>query len=201
MDYIETVNQINDAIKNHSIGNFEFDEILLKFAKMCKQLFELCHNDDVVDFLNSDWSTEQLENVIKNLKLIFYSVFPVKTWNLTSLGYLFWLNYKTISLESYSEIKPQILVVYNDGKLNKYDFLRKLKEAKTRNVCNTIIVVGSNKEFATQTYNTINDYLTANNLEQVYISFIFGKDEITSLFKARNKVKTFDKIIGTQLEM
>lgn len=201
MDYIETVNQINDAIKNHSISNSEFDKILLKFAKMCKQLFELSHNDGVVDFLNSDWSSQQLENVIKNLKLIFYSVFPVKTWNLSSLGYLFWLNYKTISLESYSEVKPQILVVYNDGKLNNYDFLKKLKDAKTRNVCNTIVVVGSNQEFASQTYNTINNYLTANNLEQVYISFIFGQDEITSLFKARNKVKTFDKIIEKQLEM
>lgn len=197
----DTVNKINDFIKNHNINNEDFDQLLLSFGKLSLQLYKLGYKEEVELFLNSCWEDYSLDEAIKNLKLIFYSLFPIKSWNLTSLSNLFWLNYKAIKLDSYLNIKNQILVVYNNGKLSNFDFLKKLKEAKTLNVCNTIIVIGNDDISSTETLNTINKFLINNNLSQNYIAFLIKQKDLCEIFESTNKIECFNNIISKQLYM
>ncbi len=195
----DIVNKINDFIKNQNINNMEFDRLLLLFGKLSLQLYKLGYKEDVALFLKSDWDNYSLEETVKNLKLIFYSLFPAKSWNLKSLSNLFWLNYKAIKLESYSDIKNQILVVYNDGELKNLDFLKKLGEAKTINVCNTIIVIGKDEKTLNKTISEINEFLVNSKLERSYITFSIRKQELHEIFEADNKINCLDTIISKQL--
>lgn len=195
---IENVNQINHFLKNHDINNLEFDVLLINFSKYALKLFELGHESDVRNFINSEWNKHPISYVTKNLKLLFYSIYPVKNWKLKNQESFFWINYKLIRSVSYETIKNQIFVIYNDGNLSNYDFLKHLKKANTINVCNVVLAIAEDEEKAIITRNIIDTYLTEHKLAREYMVFWLSKDSIKKLFESKNKMKYLDEIMLEQ---
>lgn len=201
-ELIETTNRINNSLKTHNINNPEFNNLLVKFSDYAIRLYQLGNKDSVVSFLNSKWSELALSDIIENLKLLLYSIYPIKNWNLekTDKNY-FWINYKSIRSKSYPNIKNQILIIYNDGKLKNYSFLDHLTNAKTKNMCNTILAIGENKEFAVETYEKLEAFLNKNNIADKYIVFWLDKESTVDLFNSNNKIKYLDELMLKQMTL
>ena len=194
----ETINQINNFLKNQDINNLEFDKLLIQFSDYALQLFELGHKNEVYQFIETDWKTLPASDITKYLKLLMYSIYPVKIWKLETNEMFFWINYKTVRSESFENIKNQIFVVYNDGNLSDYNFLVHLETASTINACNVIFAIAENEEIAIKTRDSINEYLTNHQLAREYMVFWMNKSTAKKLFEAKNKMRFLDKLMLDQ---
>ncbi len=201
VELVETVNRINDFLKNQDINHLEFDKLLIQFSNYALQLFELGHKNEVQQFIKSDWKTLLISDITKHLKLLMYSVYPVRNWRLESNESFFWINYKTVRSESFEKIKNQIFFVYNDGNLYDYNFLRHLEKASTINVCNVIFAIAEDEETAIKTRDSINEYLTKHQLARDYMVFWINKTNAKKLFDSKNKMKFLDKLMLDQLSI
>ena len=81
-DFLEVIERINKLLSIQQIHNIEFDRLLVDFSNFAIQLFKLGYKQQVSLFLNSNWNRMPSTKVIENLKLLLYSLFPVKKWNL-----------------------------------------------------------------------------------------------------------------------
>lgn len=195
----DTVDRINHFIKNNNINNGEFDKLLLRFSENAIRLFELGHKNDVLEFLKSDWSKESISDAITNLKLLLYSIYPIKHCNLEpKKNNYFWINYKFIRSEM--NIKSRFFVVYNAGDLNTFDFLEHLTSSVAKNVCNVILAIAENEQIALKTRDAIEAYLHYKQIEQIYMVFWLNKSTAKQLFLSQNKAKFLEELMQEQLD-
>lgn len=201
-DFLEVIERINKLLSIQQIHNIEFDRLLVDFSNFAIQLFKLGYKQQVSLFLNSNWNRMPSTKVIENLKLLLYSLFPVKKWNLDiNKKNYFWINYKSIRSEIISNIKNQVLVVYNDGKLIDYGFLELLKKAKTCSFCNIVLAISEKESDAINTCEKIESYLEKNLMGSNYMVFWIDKLFAQKLFDSNNKMKAFDGMVFEQASL
>ena len=201
-DFLEVIERINKLLSIQQIHNIEFDRLLMHFSDFAIRLFKLGYKQQVSLFLNSNWNRMPSTKVIENLKLLLYSLFPIKKWNLdiTKKNY-FWINYKSIRSDVISNIKNQVLVVYNDGSLTDYGFLELLKKAKTSSFCNIVLAISEKESDAIKTCEEIEDYLCENNMGTNYMTFWIDKLFAQKIFDSNNKMKALDEIVFEQASL
>ncbi len=194
-----TIDRINGFLKNQNIINQEFDNLILNLAENALKLNELGNKNSIKDFLQSEWNTFPFEEVIKNLKLLLYSIYPVKSWNLDTNKTYFWLNYKSVN--SSVDVKNQIFTIYNDGSLNDYSFLSILTTPNAKALCDTIFVISQTKAQANFTCKTVNEYLKNINISNHYKVIWIDKNIAYKIFTSTNKMKCLDDTLLKQLEI
>lgn len=193
----DSMDRINSYLKHQNINNADFDNLILALAKNALKLCELGNKNDVQNFIKSDWTTLPDIEVVKNLKLLLYSIHPVKKWNLETNRSYFWVIYK--SIDSYLEIKNQVLVIYCDRPMNNVDFLDILKNVNAKACCDAIFVISHEKSSATSTYELVTKFLHQNNLEGVYKVFRMDKNIIKEIFNSNNKLHYLGEILLEQM--
>ena len=199
--FVECLNQISHFLSEHKINNTEFDKYLLEFGEYALRFIELGNNDDVGEFLNTSWKETPNDKVIYNLKLLLYSIYPIKNWNLNTKENYFWLKYYNTSSNIIENLKNQFFVIYNDETISDWSFLSNLSTAKAINLCNLIIVISEDEECAINSCNYINKHLIDNKLAQSYVVIWLDKNHLDLLYNSKNKMKDFDKIIDEQLSV
>ena len=202
IDFINTMDLINSQIKSHKIYNEKFDELLIEFARKAIRLYKLGKTNQVMSFLNSSWNDIDFSAVIKNLKLILYSLFPTKNWNIDNPSkHFFWVNYNSVLSTTYPNIKNQMLVVYGDKDLTDYTFLNMLSNAKAINACNTIFAISEKKEDAKNICDHVEKFLYDHCLADRFIVFWFDKESFMKLSSSKNKMKYLDNQMGHQMTL
>lgn len=198
-ELLEIVDRISKMLNVQHIHNSEFDQLLIKFSGFAIQLFKLGYENQVSVFLNSSWKDIPLFRTIENLKLLLYSVYPIRRWNLDiAKKNYFWINYKSIRSDTVSGIKNQIFVVYNDGNLVDYGFLDLLKKARTISFCNVIFAISESENDAVKTREAIENYFFENKFGANYIVFCIDKTIAKKIFDSNNKMKSLDEIMLEQ---
>lgn len=198
-ELLEIVDRISKMLNVQHIHNSEFDQLLIMFSSFAIQLFKLGYKNQVSVFLNSSWKDIPLFRTIENLKLLLYSVYPIRRWNLDiAKKNYFWINYKSIRSDTVSGIKNQIFVVYNDGNLVDYGFLDLLKNARTISFCNVIFAISESENDAVKTREAIENYFFENKFGTNYIVFCIDKTIAQRIFDSNNKMKSLDEIMLEQ---
>lgn len=201
------INQLMDVVlrinkfllkKNVVESNLtEFNMQVLNFGKMAIAIKDLGKKEQVHKFLTSKWNLFNNNEIVENVKLLFYSVYPCKSYNLTATQPYFWLQYSNIISNIFSD-KKKVFVVCNTLECDDYSFLHTLKHANVRNLCDRIFVVCEKKEDCFAVQRKVCDFLTENHIDDHYITLWFDKQELLNIFNSENKIEYFDSIIENQ---
>lgn len=195
-ELIELVRVLSKDISKRKIASDQFTKNTLKFGEWAIQIYSLGTKQTVLNILNSNWSELTSEEVVLNIKTLFYSIFPWRKYNIKYNNNHFWISYSFITLPSFKEsmFNPYIFFIYVDNATSlDLNFLKILSDCKIMNVCNTIFIIVRNNMESKILNEKINCFLSIYNIQRFYRYYIFTQDDLISLCESCDKVKWLDQ--------
>lgn len=195
-ELLTTINKLFDYLQSQNTSeNMDFNNLLMKFIDYTLKIIKIPDKEILNIFLNSNWKDYELKDIIKYIKLMLYSIVPVKKWNLDTTKNYFWIKYKF--LDTSIEIRKQLFFIYIDNNITDYSFLTLLEDPGNQVLCNTILIV---TETCDEIFNNIFKFLKNNEIAKKYIILWIDKNDFQGLLKSQNKLKFFDNLMTDHLE-
>lgn len=200
MPFVELTNRINHYLNEQNINNYDFDQLLLNFAQQVIKIHELGREKEVFQFLSNRWDSYSSAQAIEYLKILLYTIYPVKKWNLESTTCFFWISYKYVRYETSVDIKRQLFVVFNHNGIDDYSFLCHLEKATTKSICNVVLSIAEDENTAKETFEAVLNELSARGLDRDYLPCWLDKRHAQELFYSKNKMKYLGDLIQEQID-
>lgn len=193
------ITSINKFISTRRINNEHFDECIITFAEDALNFSRFSYYEEIESFVNGNWTEYNACDIIKYIKLLFYSIFPCRRLNLEYKANNFWLNFSDISMDSLSIEGNQIFACYcndSDFDFTCLDFLANKNCIK----CNMILIISSDSSTCIELCKKAILRLEQINLSNKYSVFYIDKENLKRLFESDNKIKTFNDYLFEQFE-
>lgn len=190
---------INKFISTRRINNDGFDASIIKFAEYALQFCRNSYYDEVENFVEGNWDEYNLNDTIKYIKLILYSVFPCKKLSLESQSTSFWLNFSDMKVQSIPIEGTQIFACYCKDinfDFTCLDFLKNKSWIK----CNSILIISTEINTCKELCESARKRLKEIDLHNRYGVFYIDKENAKRLFQSDNKIKTFNDCLLEQFE-
>lgn len=196
---INEITSINKFISTRRINNEHFDECIITFAEDALNFSRFSYYEEIESFVNGNWTEYNACDIIKYIKLLFYSIFPCRRLNLEYKANNFWLNFSDIRMDSLSIEGNQIFACYcndSDFDFTCLDFLANKSCIK----CNMILIISSDASTCIELCKKAILRLEQINLSNKYSVFYIDKENLKRLFESDNKIKTFNDYLFEQFE-